>query len=342
MPATATITQTIPKPPDNEPIACSMVDVHASLIGQPAAWLELQREPDSLVVRPRGPMPRRCTIRPAALFHQARGFPEVSTVMGRLLFPNGSTDSRTYKPFTRDPQRRLRELYLPVEAGPDDDWPASATRWSNYQAIAKGLLAAARVPWDGLSRQDIEQLVEFIPWEEPLEGCLLHALTQWTHRRDQCVIEIGSRRGRSLTMLAMALRGVGSDASLISVDPHVECPHNAEHVRLALRQIGEERRLVQFTCGSDSAGKLLRPGMASMIFIDGDHSYDQVLADFSNYRTLLAPGGCMAFHDYPFGDHNGLPDGHPGVRQVIDTKVICARDLRPLLLAQTLFALVSA
>lgn len=33
------------------------------------------------------------------------------------------------------------------------------------------------------------------------------------------------------------------------------------------------------------------------IFIDGDHSYEGVKADFINYRPLLSTGGCIAFHD---------------------------------------------
>ena len=33
------------------------------------------------------------------------------------------------------------------------------------------------------------------------------------------------------------------------------------------------------------------------IFLDGDHSYEGVKADFINYRPLLSTGGCIAFHD---------------------------------------------
>ena len=33
------------------------------------------------------------------------------------------------------------------------------------------------------------------------------------------------------------------------------------------------------------------------IFIDGDHSYEGVRWNFLDYRTLLSPGGCIAFHD---------------------------------------------
>ncbi len=321
-----------------EAISCSLDGVRILPVGQPAAWLSVERQDEAMVLRPNRPLPRRCTIRPAALFRQDRGFPDVSAVMGRLVLPNGSTEAQVYTPFTRDPQRRLKELFFPVEAMPDDDWPTSAHRWSNYQAIAKRLLAAAEVPWDGLSPRDVRELVDFVPWPEPLEGCLLHALTQLTHERGACVVEIGSLRGRSLSMLAMALRGVGGDSPIISIDPHLDQPHNAENVRLTLRQIGEEERLVQINRTSDRTCRILREKTASLIFIDGDHSYEQVLADFSNYRDLLAPGGCLVFHDYGFGSHNGLPDTHPGVRRMIDEHVMTSSEFRPLLLAHTQFA----
>ncbi len=70
------------------------------------------------------------------------------------------------------------------------------------------------------------------------------------------------------------------------------------------------------------------------------HSYDQALADFNRCRELLAPGGCMVFHDYGFGKHHGQPDFHPGVTRTIDEHVLNDSDFRPLLLAHTLFAFV--
>jgi hypothetical protein len=72
----------------------------------------------------------------------------------------------------------------------------------------------------------------------------------------------------------------------------------------------------------------------------GDHSYPQVVADFANYRDLVAPGGCIVFHDYGYGAHNGRPDVVPDVRRAIDEHVLPAGGFRPLLLAHTLFALV--
>lgn len=311
-----------------------------SLFGVLSDSFVVASDDDGMVIRPTQPLPRRCTIRPAALFDQDRGFPDVNTVMGRLVFPNGSTQAQRYRPYTLDDHRHLREVFLPIEAMPHDDFATSAHRWSNYQTIAHRLLKAADMSWNGLSDRDIDELVRFVPWPEPLEGCILHALVQQTFQCGDCVVEIGSLRGRSLSMIAMALRGVGSASTIISIDPHLDEPHNQAQVRLALAQIGEEHRLVQFRCASDQASKLLRKNSASVVFVDGDHSLDQVLADFNHYRDILAPGGCFLFHDYGYGNHNGRPEADPDVRKAIDDYVLADESVSPLLLAHTLFAFV--
>jgi len=310
------------------------------LVGQAAGWFRLEPTDTAIVVAPQQTLPQRCTIRPAAFFDHPRGFVEANVIMGRLVFARGATQPQSYRPFTHDPNRNLRELFFPIETMPADDWPASPLRWTNYQSVAKRLLAAVNVPWAALPPRDLDELVAHVPWHEPLEGCVLHALAQWTHTRGRCVIEIGSFRGRSLAMIALALGGVGSDSLLISIDPHLAYPLNAEHVRLTLRQIGQDARLVQFPCASDRAHSLLRRETASLIFIDGDHGYEQVIADFRNYLDLLAPGGCLLFHDYGFGNHNAQPDTDPGVRRAVDEHVFGRPDLRPLLLAHTLMAFV--
>jgi predicted O-methyltransferase YrrM len=38
-------------------------------------------------------------------------------------------------------------------------------------------------------------------------------------------------------------------------------------------------------------------GPYDFIFIDADHTYESVSADWENYRPMLAPGGVFAFHD---------------------------------------------
>jgi predicted O-methyltransferase YrrM len=44
-------------------------------------------------------------------------------------------------------------------------------------------------------------------------------------------------------------------------------------------------------------------GSVDLLFIDGDHSYDGVLADFENYAPLVRPGGLIAFHDVESTNH---------------------------------------
>ncbi len=223
---------------------------------------------------------------------------------------------------------------------PEDDLPASPVRWKNCQAIGRRLLSKVGITWDGLSPQDLEQLVRFVMRHTPLDGCVLHALAQWTHQRGDCIIEIGSYRGSSAAIQSMGLRGVASDSLLISIDPHADMPYNREQVRLALREIGEEDRLVQFSCVSERAAKFLRRGCASMIFVDGEHGYEQVVADFHNYVDLLAPGGCMLFHDYCFGEHDGQPEPEPDVRRAVTEHVMTCDALKPLVLAHTLMVFV--
>lgn len=313
-----------------------LTDIPVSCVGEAGAWLQLEKAGDAVTLTPSRPMPRRCTVRPVALFQHELGFVEANTIMGRLVFANGASEPQTYRPFSLDPRRDLRELFFPIEPMPEDDLPASPVRWRNCQAIAKRLLSAVDITWNGFSREELEILVHYNMRHEPLDRCALHALAQHTRDRGDCLIEIGSYRGSSASVQAMGLRSAGSDSLIISVDPHLEWPHNREQVRLALREIGEEQRLVQFPCISNRAARFLRPGCAAMVFIDGDHGHEQVVADFRRYLELLAPGGLMLFHDYCCGDHNGLPEPEPDVRRAVDEHIFTCDALRPLILAQTL------
>jgi cephalosporin hydroxylase len=45
-------------------------------------------------------------------------------------------------------------------------------------------------------------------------------------------------------------------------------------------------------------------GPVDFIFIDGDHSYEGVKADFLNYAPLIKVGGAIAFHDIIDSEHH--------------------------------------
>lgn len=44
-------------------------------------------------------------------------------------------------------------------------------------------------------------------------------------------------------------------------------------------------------------GDVRRMGPFDFIFIDGDHTYEGVKADWGNYHDMVRPGGAVGFHD---------------------------------------------
>jgi predicted O-methyltransferase YrrM len=88
-----------------------------------------------------------------------------------------------------------------------------------------------------------------------------------------------------------------ADATLYCVDPY---PGGGEPLQqIALRQIARagassKVRMVR----ADSAGAVASlPTQVDFFFVDGDHSYEGLAADWKIVRKLLKPGGIAAFHD---------------------------------------------
>ncbi len=42
------------------------------------------------------------------------------------------------------------------------------------------------------------------------------------------------------------------------------------------------------------------PDNLDLVFVDGDHSYEAVMSDLTNYVPKIKPGGVLALHDYNF------------------------------------------
>lgn len=116
------------------------------------------------------------------------------------------------------------------------------------------------------------------------------------------VLEIGTFRGGTLFVFA---RLSSPNATLVSLD----LPTSAfgsmarKGQELLFRQFPrEQQRLVVLrrnshleTTRANVAAALNGP--LDFLFIDGDHSYDGVKADFEMYSPLVRPGGMIAFHD---------------------------------------------
>lgn len=69
---------------------------------------------------------------------------------------------------------------------------------------------------------------------------------------------------------------------------------------------------------NDIAATWSKDQMIDLLFIDADHSYEGVSADWKNWSPFVRKGGIIAFHDY----YVKKKGGHPGVRRFIDESIV--------------------
>jgi predicted O-methyltransferase YrrM len=135
-------------------------------------------------------------------------------------------------------------------------------------------------------------------------------------RVPKVILEIGTADGGNLFLLT---RIAAPDALLISIDlPGGRFgggypPWKASLYRAFARS---RQRIVLLRADSHASSTiarvaaLLRERPLDLLFIDGDHSYDGVKADFDSYAPFVRPGGVIAFHDIVPGqpsDVGGVP-----------------------------------
>jgi predicted O-methyltransferase YrrM len=110
----------------------------------------------------------------------------------------------------------------------------------------------------------------------------------------KAAVEIGTFMGVTAVQMAQAMP---ADATLYCIDPY---PGGGESLlKIAMRQIARagassKVRLIR----SDSTGAISKlPAQVDFFFVDGDHSYEGLAADWTVLKQLLKPGGIAAFHD---------------------------------------------
>jgi predicted O-methyltransferase YrrM len=120
--------------------------------------------------------------------------------------------------------------------------------------------------------------------------------------RPKVCIEIGSARGKSACFIGLALRRNGG-GKLYAIDPHAATNWNdgksvdtfsiiTENLRRA--GVTEFVEIVRQTSGEASKGWDKK---IDLIFIDGDHSYEGVKADWELFLPHLNEFGVAVFHD---------------------------------------------
>jgi hypothetical protein len=119
--------------------------------------------------------------------------------------------------------------------------------------------------------------------------------------REPVVVEIGTYRGESTVSLLAGAELAGGHVWSIDIDPHVP------FLKVLDAHDEADRKMWTFVNGDSTALTSARqvPGRIDVLFIDGDHRYDQVVAELKLYLPRMRGGGVALLHDvHPsaFGD----------------------------------------
>lgn len=120
--------------------------------------------------------------------------------------------------------------------------------------------------------------------------------------REGLVVEIGSFRGRSATILASAARHV------VCVDPHLGSDRGPQeiaanpalgasdfeafHANLAEAGVADRVEHVRALSGDAAV-----PPAIDVLFVDGAHRYGPALEDITRWGAAVVPGGRLLVHD---------------------------------------------
>lgn len=106
------------------------------------------------------------------------------------------------------------------------------------------------------------------------------------------VLEIGVRHGVSSLALLHAMRETGGHLTSIEVDPEWARAATAAVTAAGLMPWWDLRVI-----HSDAYAREARTEL-DLLWIDGDHSEEQVRTDVEHFGPLVRAGGIMALHDY--------------------------------------------
>lgn len=111
------------------------------------------------------------------------------------------------------------------------------------------------------------------------------------------LVEIGRYKGGSTLVLATAMH---SEARLVSYDLHaVPGMPSAEFDRELAGVLGRYGLADRVELAVADSHTVETPTGCVLVFVDGDHSYDGVVADYDHWKSALVPGGHLLFHDAP-------------------------------------------
>jgi cephalosporin hydroxylase len=135
------------------------------------------------------------------------------------------------------------------------------------------------------------------------------------------VVEIGCQLGRSSSVIAQ----VAADRNLrtVYIDPYIENPEYLSQWVAMMEKAASEFAFLRMK----SADAAKHVSTVDLLFVDGDHSYDAVLADLTAYCPKIRYDGFLVCHDY---NRASLPD----VKRAVDEYI--GRDWSRITVSETL------
>jgi len=140
-----------------------------------------------------------------------------------------------------------------------------------------------------------------------VEGMLTQGEAEYLYHMAQTnpgkgvIVEIGSWKGKSTICLARGSRAVGGE-KIYAVDPHRPLADEgyfedteAEFLRNLAESAVTEQVAPMVMASEDAVRGWDRP--IRLLWIDGDHRYEQVKRDFLSWEPHVIDGGIIAMHD---------------------------------------------
>jgi len=127
------------------------------------------------------------------------------------------------------------------------------------------------------------------------------------------IVEVGSYRGRSASWAGMGAAAVGH--SLLCVDLWKDAKDARSGFEWGIWRSGFFARsgrqiITPVQCDSREAAKCFEDGSLMGVFIDAEHSYDEVKRDIQAWLPKVKSGGTIMGHDFRM-------EGHPGVEKAV-------------------------
>jgi predicted O-methyltransferase YrrM len=214
---------------------------------------------------------------------------------------------------------RITEIDAPPNVPPPPRWRRAIQRVSAPAASPVAARKLHRLAAQADTPEEITEIVftfsylgvQIKPLQLPSE--LAAFVAEARALAPRTVLEIGTALGGTFCALAWA---AADDATLISIDlRHGDFGGGYPRWRAPLyRSFARASQRIVLLRGNSHDGETLDAVKTALggnpidvLFIDGDHTYEGVRADFTTYSQLVSPGGLIGLHDIVPEDARQFP-----------------------------------